>query len=189
MARDPSELYDLASDVPVLEDVVLVQALDGFVDAGGAKRLAREHLMTAHGSRVLATFDVDALLDYRGRRPDVRGTPTCNHNRLPFGAPGLDLSGFWFRPTRLAAWAETRIATVAAFGRAGQDGIQLLGSGPGADPGTELRSRGRLVIADLAERGRLTVVVARTFPLDQAAEAVEAASAGPAEAGQPAGAD
>ncbi len=69
MARDPSELYDLASDVPVLEDVVLVQALDGFVDAGGAKRLSREHLMTAHGSRVLATFDVDALLDYRARRP------------------------------------------------------------------------------------------------------------------------
>jgi hypothetical protein len=69
MARDPSELYDLASDVPVLEDVVLVQALDGFVDAGGAKRLAREHLMTTHGSRVLATFDVDALLDYRARRP------------------------------------------------------------------------------------------------------------------------
>jgi hypothetical protein len=69
MARDPSELYDLASDVPALEDVVLVQALDGFVDAGGAKRLAREHLMTAHGSRVLATFDVDALLDYRARRP------------------------------------------------------------------------------------------------------------------------
>ncbi len=52
--------------------------------------------------------------DYRGRRPDVRGTPTCTHNRLPFGAPDLDLSGFWFRPTRLAAWAETRIATVAA---------------------------------------------------------------------------
>ena len=69
MARDPSELYDLASDVPPLEDVVLVQALDGFVDAGAAKRLAREHLMTAHGSRVLATFDVDALLDYRARRP------------------------------------------------------------------------------------------------------------------------
>ena len=65
-----------------------------------------------------------------------------------------------------------RIATVAAFGRAGQDGSQLLGSGPGADPGTELRSRGRLVIADLAERGRLTVVVARTFALDQAAGAV-----------------
>ena len=69
MARDPSELYELASDAPVLEDVVLVQALDGFVDAGAAKRLAREHLLTAHGSRVLATFDVDALLDYRARRP------------------------------------------------------------------------------------------------------------------------
>ena len=69
MARDPSELYDLSPDLPDLADVVLVQALDGFVDAGAAKRLAREHLLATHGSRVLATFDVDALLDYRARRP------------------------------------------------------------------------------------------------------------------------
>ena len=69
MARDPSELYDLVPDLPELGEVVLVQALDGFVDAGAAKRLAREHLLSTHGSRVLATFDVDRLLDYRARRP------------------------------------------------------------------------------------------------------------------------
>ena len=67
--RDPQELYDLEPDLPELDDLVLVQALDGFVDAGGAKRLAREALLDAHGSRVVATFDVDALLDYRARRP------------------------------------------------------------------------------------------------------------------------
>ena len=32
--------------------------------------------------------------------------PPLTRNHLPFGAL-LDLSGFWFRPTRLAAWAET----------------------------------------------------------------------------------
>ena len=69
MARDPSELYDLDPDLPELGEVVLVQALDGFVDAGAAKRLAREHLLSTHGSRVLARFDVDRLLDYRARRP------------------------------------------------------------------------------------------------------------------------
>lgn len=69
MARDPRELYDLATDLPDLGEPVLVQALDGFIDAGAAKRLAREALLTAHGSRVLATFDVDSLLDYRARRP------------------------------------------------------------------------------------------------------------------------
>ena len=67
--RDPNELYDLEPDRPELGSPVLVQALDGFVDAGSAKRLAREALLQAHGSRVIATFDVDALLDYRARRP------------------------------------------------------------------------------------------------------------------------
>lgn len=69
MARDPSSLYTLEPDLPDLGEPVLVQALDGFVDAGAAKRLAREALLSAHSSRVLATFDVDALLDYRARRP------------------------------------------------------------------------------------------------------------------------
>ena len=66
---DPRDLYELEPDLPELEGAVLVQALDGFVDAGSAKRLAREHLLQVHGARVVATFDVDALLDYRARRP------------------------------------------------------------------------------------------------------------------------
>ncbi len=70
MARpDPRNLYELEPDLPELDGPVLLQALDGFVDAGGAKRLAREHLLQEHGSRVVATFDVDTLLDYRARRP------------------------------------------------------------------------------------------------------------------------
>lgn len=69
MSRDPRELYDLEPDLPELGSPVLIQALDGFVDAGSARRLAREHLLSAHGSRVVATFDVDSLLDYRARRP------------------------------------------------------------------------------------------------------------------------
>jgi hypothetical protein len=66
---DPRDLYELEPDLPALEGVVMVQALDGFVDAGGAKRLARTHLLSEHGGRVIATFDADALLDYRARRP------------------------------------------------------------------------------------------------------------------------
>jgi NADPH:quinone reductase-like Zn-dependent oxidoreductase len=64
-----------------------------------------------------------------------------------------------------------RIATIAAFDRAPGAGIQLLGNGPEADPGSEIRSRGRLVLTDLVRRGRLRVEVAATFPLAQAAEA------------------
>ncbi len=63
-----------------------------------------------------------------------------------------------------------RIASVAAFHR-GDSGIALLGGGPGADPGTELRSRARLEIAELAGRGDLDVVVAQTYPLAEVADA------------------
>ncbi len=64
-----------------------------------------------------------------------------------------------------------RIATVAAFERAPEAGIQLLGNGPGADPGEEIRSRGRLLLTDLAAKGKLDVVVAESFPFEQATEA------------------
>ena len=66
---DPADLYTLADDVPALDRPVLVQALTGFIDAGGGSRLAREHLLRTLDSRVIATFDVDSLLDYRARRP------------------------------------------------------------------------------------------------------------------------
>jgi predicted ATP-grasp superfamily ATP-dependent carboligase len=66
---DPQELYQLAPDLPELGRPVLIQALTGFVDAGSASRLAREHLLATLPARVVATFDIDTLLDYRSRRP------------------------------------------------------------------------------------------------------------------------
>ena len=66
---DPRQLYELEPDLPQLDRPVLVQALGGFIDAGGAGRLARKHLLDTLESRVLATFDVDQLFDYRARRP------------------------------------------------------------------------------------------------------------------------
>lgn len=69
--RDPGELYELREDLPELGQPVLIHTLTGFVDAGGATRLAREHLLTALDSRVIAEFDVDELLDYRSRRPSM----------------------------------------------------------------------------------------------------------------------
>jgi hypothetical protein len=68
---DPNELYELADDLPALDAPVLVQALTGFVDAGSAIQLSREHLLERLDSRVLATFDLDQLLDYRSRRPTM----------------------------------------------------------------------------------------------------------------------
>ncbi|HVQ93032.1 MAG TPA: PAC2 family protein [Mycobacteriales bacterium] len=66
---DPHELYQLADEVPTLDRPVLVLALSGFVDAGGAARLTREHLLATRDSQPIATFDIDQLLDYRSRRP------------------------------------------------------------------------------------------------------------------------
>src|SRR5437764_6651626 len=75
-ALPPEELFTLADDVPDLRGPdgrgpVLVEMLDGFVDAGAARRLAREHLLAALPSVVVATFDVDLLYDYRARRPPM----------------------------------------------------------------------------------------------------------------------
>ncbi|WP_433362705.1 proteasome assembly chaperone family protein [Streptosporangium sp. CA-115845] len=68
---DPTDLYRLSGDVPELTDPVLLYHFDGFVDAGGAGRLAITHLLDELEHRVVATFDVDRLLDYRSRRPTM----------------------------------------------------------------------------------------------------------------------
>lgn len=68
---DPESLYELTGDAGGLGAPVLVQALTGFVDAGGAARLAREHLLATSGHRELVRFDLDQLLDYRSRRPTM----------------------------------------------------------------------------------------------------------------------
>ncbi len=67
--REPHELYEFTDDPPDLGRPVLVQALTGFVDAGAANKLVREHLLNTLDSRPLAIFDADQLLDYRARRP------------------------------------------------------------------------------------------------------------------------
>jgi NADPH:quinone reductase len=71
-----------------------------------------------------------------------------------------------------------RIATIAAFGRGPAEGLRLLGNGPGADPGTAVRDQARLELTRLAGEGRLEVVVAGTFPLEQVAEAHRQGMAG-----------
>lgn len=64
-----SELYRIEAEPPTGSGMVLVHALTGFVDAGQAAQLAVAHLLVNLEHRVIATFDVDKLLDYRSRRP------------------------------------------------------------------------------------------------------------------------
>ena len=74
--QDPSGLFTtrLTPDEVTELDLgrpVLVEMLDGFVDAGNGRRLAREHLLNVLDSQLLVSFDVDQLLDYRARRPEM----------------------------------------------------------------------------------------------------------------------
>ncbi|MFL6162199.1 MAG: PAC2 family protein [Jatrophihabitantaceae bacterium] len=68
---EPETLFNYAEPLPQLSRPTLVQALDGFVDAGNATRLARAHLHATLATERVATFDVDQLYDYRGRRPEM----------------------------------------------------------------------------------------------------------------------
>jgi hypothetical protein len=61
--------YRLEPGRPELGSPVLVHGLTGFMDAGNASRLAIEHLLETCAPTRVATFDIDALVDYRGRRP------------------------------------------------------------------------------------------------------------------------
>jgi len=65
----------------------------------------------------------------------------------------------------------SRIATIAGFARGAQAGIKLLGGGPGADPGTEVRAAARLRLTEAAEAGRLNVLIAGSYRLHEAAAA------------------
>jgi hypothetical protein len=70
-AIPPESLFELAPDRPDVTGAVMVEMLDGFIDAGAARRLAREHLMSTSAGLVVARFDVDLLHDYRARRPQM----------------------------------------------------------------------------------------------------------------------
>lgn len=71
VAVPPEDLFEIAPDLPDLRGTVLVEALDGFIDAGGARRLTRDHLLAASDAQPVVTFDVDLLHDYRARRPPM----------------------------------------------------------------------------------------------------------------------
>src|ERR1700712_636168 len=79
LVQDPSGLFTsrLQPSDASETGLVMVEALDGFVDAGSGRRLAREHLLNALDSQLVASFDVDQLLDYRARRPEM--TFTTDH--------------------------------------------------------------------------------------------------------------
>jgi hypothetical protein len=65
-------LFRLEQPLPALDHPVLLAAFDGWVDAGAAATAALA--MIGEGATTIATFDADALYDFRARRPtlDIR---------------------------------------------------------------------------------------------------------------------
>jgi proteasome assembly chaperone (PAC2) family protein len=65
-----SDLFELVAR-PELESPVLVVVLDGWIDAGLGAGAAIETISANASLELLATFDTDALLDHRARRPTM----------------------------------------------------------------------------------------------------------------------
>lgn len=68
---DPRSLYRLEPDVAerMQHAPLLLVALDGFIDAGQVRGRLVSHLLETYEHTVVASFEVDELVDYRGRRP------------------------------------------------------------------------------------------------------------------------
>ncbi len=65
-----NNLMELTAE-PLLVDPVLLLALDGWIDAAGVARAARQRLVDGDPGQRIAYFDTDRLLDHRARRPSL----------------------------------------------------------------------------------------------------------------------
>ncbi len=153
--------------------------------ASGGVGLAAVQLAVGRGARVIATASPARhdLLRELGATPVAYGPGLVERVR-EVAAGGVDVA-LDLVGTDEAVDASLdlvadrgRIATIAAFGRADAAGIMLLGGGPGADPGTELREAARAPLLDAAAAGTLRVLVSRSYPLAEAAEAHREIAAG-----------
>jgi NADPH:quinone reductase-like Zn-dependent oxidoreductase len=145
--------------------------------AGGVGLMAVQ-LAVADGARVIATAGASAhdLLRSLGAEPVLYGEGLLE--RVQAIAPaGVDAAVDFIGTDEAVDVSialvtnRERIATIVGSPRAREMGIQALGGGPGADPGTELRNAARLELVRRAEAGVLKVFVAATFALADVAAA------------------
>ena len=72
MSETPGGSLYTIQNWPALERPVLVVSMEGWIDAGMAASNALGHLLGSMPHEVVATFDADALIDFRARRPTLR---------------------------------------------------------------------------------------------------------------------
>lgn len=74
-------LHSLRGELPKLQDAVLVLHFSGWIDASGAAAAAMAAVDRGlGGTRLLATFDSDRLIDFRARRPVMEIREGVNTN-------------------------------------------------------------------------------------------------------------
>ncbi|MGI8947439.1 MAG: PAC2 family protein [Ornithinimicrobium sp.] len=64
LLRLETDAHQLTQHAPLLQ-----LSVDGFIDAGHVRGQLAEHILGTLEHRVIASFDVDQLVDYRSRRP------------------------------------------------------------------------------------------------------------------------
>jgi proteasome assembly chaperone (PAC2) family protein len=125
---------------PGFDAPVLVAALEGWVDAGGAGTIAAGQL--AEGGRRIASFDADAIYDYRARRPTL---DILDGRPLTIEWPALTLTARTVEERELLIltgpepdyrWQELAADVVALAARLGVASWASLGAIPAAVPHT-----------------------------------------------------
>jgi NADPH2:quinone reductase len=178
MLAGATAMHALATTVARAGETVLVHA------AAGGVGLMVVQIAVARGVRVIAT----ASEPNHPRLRELGAEPTTYGDGLAERVRGLAPGGVDAAIDCVGSDEaidvslelvddRDRIASIAAFPRGFEVGIKMLGGGPGADPGTELRAAARLELIALVEQGQL-VVDARPFSLEDVAAAHREGQAG-----------
>lgn len=172
MLTGATAVHCLAAVSAVAGDTLLVHA------AAGGVGLMLVQLARLQGVRVIGTASPGKhdLLRRLGAEPVAYGPGLADRVRAlaPSGVDAaVDAAGTDEAvDVSLELVADrSRVATIAAFGRAPGAGIKALGAGPGADPGTAVREAARPELARLLGTGELEVLVAAELPLAEAEQA------------------
>ncbi len=162
-------------------DVVLIHGVSGSVGLLAAQ-LARLRGATVIGTAGEARHE---MLRGLGIEPVTYGPRLCERIRNQAGTRHIDVAVDAAGTdeaidTSLALVADrARIATLVAFQRGNQAGIKTLGAGGGAvDPGTDIRAKAWSQLVSLAAEEKISIAIARTFPLTEAAAAHELVATG-----------
>ncbi len=153
-------------------DVVVIHG------AGGGVGLMAVQLAVNAGARVIGTAAEASHADLRqlGAEPVAYGDGLLGRIRsvAPEGVnAAIDTVGSDEAIDASIALVSDRgrIVTIAAFERGVELGLKVIGAGPGADPGTEIRSAARMELVRLCDAGKLKVKVVGTYPLVEASKA------------------